>query len=87
MLTLRLDLNPTEDRILLQMPNGDLHECSEDFCNCLGARYGSICRHRTLMFAMGGFDELAKLIRSERRKQEKAAKLTPSSTDKKGTDL
>ncbi len=75
MLTLRLDLTPIEsdeDAIVLQMPNGDKHVCTEDKCDCLGSRYGSICRHRTLLFAMGGFDELKKLIKSERRKSERA---------------
>lgn len=91
MLTLSLDLTAleaAEDAIVLQMPNGDRHVCTEDECDCLGSRYGNICKHRFFIFAMGGFDELKKLIKAERRK---AAKLTTNSTapntHPKGHDL
>lgn len=76
MLTLKLDLNEPETGIEIQMPNGEMYLCTEDRCTCLGSMYGNICRHRTFIFAMGGFDELKKLIKAERRKLEKAAKLT-----------
>ncbi len=74
-MTLHIDLTTNEEGLLLQMPNGDLHNCTEDTCDCAAAQFGNLCRHRLFIYAMGGFDELRKTIRSERRKQNRAAQL------------
>jgi hypothetical protein len=71
MLTLKLELNKSEDRLFLQMPNGDEHRCTEDHCDCTAAQFGNLCRHRLFIFAMGGFDALKKLIKAERRKAKR----------------
>lgn len=76
-------LEAEEDALVLQMPNGEEHICTEDLCDCDGSRYGHICKHRYFIFAMGGFDTLKKLIKAERRK---AQRNQPNSTasDTKG---
>lgn len=70
MLTFKIDLAPSEEYLTIQMPNGEEHICTEDECDCYGSRYGSICKHRFFVFAMGGFDNLKKIILSERRKAQ-----------------
>lgn len=71
MLTLNIDLSATEDALHIQMPNGEEHWCTEDRCDCDGARFGNLCRHRLFIFAMGGFESLKKIILSERRKAQR----------------
>jgi hypothetical protein len=56
MLTLKIELTTNEKMLLLEMPNGDLHCCTADACDCPAATYGNLCRHRLFIFAMGGFE-------------------------------
>lgn len=70
MLVLKIDLAKSEGALVIQMPNGEEHICTEDRCTCPGSQYGNICRHRFFVFAMGGFDNLKKIILSERRKAQ-----------------
>ena len=84
MLTLKIDLSKSEQSLLIQMPNGEEQMCTEDSCTCDGSKYGHICRHRYFIFAMGGLDELKKIILSERRKAAKLNSTAPD-THTKGT--
>jgi len=62
-----LELSGNQKDILLSMPNGDVHVCTEDTCDCAAYTYGRLCRHRQFILAMGGFDELKEVILKERR--------------------
>ena len=67
MISINLELNVAQDAIIMHLPNGDEHICTEDTCDCHAFQYGRLCRHRQFIFAMGGFDELKEVILKERR--------------------
>lgn len=67
MISISLDLNIAQDAISMQLPNGDIHICTEDNCDCVANQYGKLCRHRQFIYAMGGFDALKEVILKERR--------------------
>ena len=71
-MTITIQLHP-DDGYLLVNTHGDPHRCNEDDCDCTAHKYGNVCNHRRLVAHFGGYAELVKVLKKERRKCLKAS--------------
>lgn len=69
-MTFSIDLTEEPGTFLVTMFSGRTHRTSLDTCDCEATRYGRLCIHRSLIFAMGGTETLTKHIRTETRKHQ-----------------
>lgn len=73
-MTFSIELAEEAETFLITLYSGKTHRTSLDACDCEATRYGRLCIHRSLIFAMGGSEQLKKHLNDERRKHLLALK-------------